>query len=447
MMRYFDMQHSESATGTCDRVRALFRVVSSCGFSQALGANAAVIVVTFATSVLAARLLGPEKRGEVAAAIVFASVAQAIADVGVTQAVPYFAAKERERSPEILGTLLFLSAVAGVVAAAFGCLALLVMHLSAPATVVWLAATPFAFMATLLSVFMQGQGRIKSFNYIRVAQTATLTLALMVAIPMRIRSVPVISGIALALMMLTAANGAVAAHRIWPARHWRVSREIAGGLVRYGIKTYPGNLCWLLNSRLSQLAMSVFLPLSTLGVYVVAVSYSGLIFSLLGAFAISVYARAANCSPIQGLRVTRSFLRAAALVSVPTVVFTMLVSPRVIPIFFSSEFASAVAPALVLLVAAVFLGGNFILSSGLRAVGYPGVPSVGEGVGVVVSVVGLYWALPRFGMMGAAWVSLATYAATFLVLMWYLGKLMRANLPKDEELRIDAKDLDMPTNV
>jgi len=108
----------------------------------------------------------------------------------------------------------------------------------------------------------------------------------------------------------------------------------------------------------------------------------------------------------------------------------MLVSPRVIPILFGSEFASATAPALVLLVAAVFLGSNYILSSGLRAVGYPAIPSVGEGVGVAVSLVGLYWALPRFGMMGAAWVSLASYAATFVVLMLCLGGLMRAHLSR-----------------
>ena len=424
------MGHSEFVTRTRDRVRALFRVVGSSGLSHSLGANAAVIVVALATSLLAARLLGPAKRGEMAAAIVFASVAQALADAGVTQAVPYFAAKERERSPEILGTLLFMSAAAGGGAAALGCLALFVMHLSAPATIVWLVATPFGIVATQLSLFMQGQGRMKAFNYIRVAQPATLTLALVAAIPIGTRSVPVISGIALALTMLTAGCGAITAHRIWPARRWRVSREIAWGLVRYGIKTYPGNVCWLLNSRLSQLAMSVFLPLSMLGVYAVAVSYSGLIFSLLGAFAVSVYARAANGSPIQGLRATRSFLRAAAFVSVPIVACTMLVSPRVIPILFGSEFASATAPALVLLVAAVFLGSNYILSSGLRAVGYPAIPSVGEGVGVAVSLVGLYWALPRFGMMGAAWVSLASYAATFVVLMLCLGGLMRAHLSR-----------------
>ena len=60
---------------------------------QTASSNLLIILVSFGASVLAARLLGPEQRGALAAAVVYVTLASAIADAGLNQAVPYLRGK------------------------------------------------------------------------------------------------------------------------------------------------------------------------------------------------------------------------------------------------------------------------------------------------------------------------------------------------------------------
>ena len=67
----------------------------------------------------------------------------------------------------------------------------------------------------------------------------------------------------------------------------------------------------------------------------------------------------------------------------------------------------------------MFLGINFTLSNGLRIRNQPLRPSIAEAVGVVVSITGLIYVLPRTGIVGAAIVSLLSYVTVFGILLLF----------------------------
>ncbi len=87
-------------------------------------------------------------------------------------------------------------------------------------------------------------------------------------------------------------------------------------------------------------------------------------------------------------------------------------TPTLLPLLFGPEFTAAVPMALVLLAANVPLSTTIVLSSGLQGDGAPLIPSIAEGIALVITVVGLIVLLPPLGGMGAAIVSLAAYSSS-----------------------------------
>ena len=80
--------------------------------------------------------------------------------------------------------------------------------------------------------------------------------------------------------------------RLLPAGHfeWFWVKRLLG----YGLKSYGGSLSWIVNACIDQFVMSVFVSLENLGYYAVAVSYAGVLFPVLSAFAMVLFPSVAS---------------------------------------------------------------------------------------------------------------------------------------------------------
>jgi O-antigen/teichoic acid export membrane protein len=189
---------------------------------------------------------------------------------------------------------------------------------------------------------------------------------------------------------------------------FRVSIARAG--LGFGLKSWLGGLAQLANVRLDQVVMITVVPPRQLGLYAVATTISGASGPLAGAVSPPLMARIGagerHLMP-QAVRMTVT-------ATVGLNVAVGLVTPILLPLLFGSEFRHATPMAIVLLVASVPLAGAGVLSTALQADGVPLIPSIGEGIALVVTVVGLVVLLPPLQAMGAAIVSLAAYGASFL---------------------------------
>jgi O-antigen/teichoic acid export membrane protein len=65
----------------------------------------------------------------------------------------------------------------------------------------------------------------------------------------------------------------------------------------------------------------------------------------------------------------------------------------------------------------VMIGLNQVLYNGSSALGRPGLPSIAEGISMVVTAIGLYLLLPRYGFIGAAIISSIAYTMSFLLML------------------------------
>ena len=105
--------------------------------------------------------------------------------------------------------------------------------------------------------------------------------------------------------------------------------------------------------------------------------------------------------------------------------YSGVLSWRAIPFLFGAAFAPSIVPAIILLCGTVLLSCNYVLSDGLRGLGRPLIPTIGEVAGLVVTLIALYLLLPRWEILGAAWASVFSYGTTSIVLLVGISRVLR----------------------
>ncbi len=395
--------------------------------AQSVGTNATIMAITAAGSVLAARLLGPSGRGQLAAIIAWSALAVAFGDLGISQACAYYGARERARPGVVAGTSLAL----GISIAAVLILCILPFRSRffggafAGAAGLYLVSVPLSLTTTYLACTLQGMNRLTAFNTIRIIQSSSYAVALTLATLRGWSQIGAVVRIMVACQAAAVLVSLVVSSRSVPIGQWRVRRITARNLVAYGSRSWVGNLFWLTNGRLDQALLSLFAPMRELGLYAVAVSYSSILFGLSGALASVVFPRVAlAATPEHGRRELARILPAFCAIILPLGAVMALAAPWAMSAVFGAAYRSGTLPARILLVGGAVLGLNYVISNALRASGRPGAPAIAEAAGVVVTVSVLPFALHHWGILGAAVVSVLSYSVTSVVLglIWQRAK-------------------------
>ncbi len=409
-----------------EEVRARNRDVA-----QTVGANASVMGLTAVGSILAARLLGPAGRGQLAALVAWTTLAVALGDLGISQACSYYGAREHARPGAVAGTSLAL----GVGIAAVLILCILPFRSRAfggafaGAAALYLLSVPLSITTTYLSSILQGMNRLAAYNTVRIIQGSSYAVALTLATLRGWNHIGAVVGTMVACQAAVVLVSLVIASRLLPIGQWSVRGTTARNLLGYGSRSWVGNLFWLTNGRLDQALLSLFAPLQELGLYAVAVSYSSILFGLSGALAQVVFPRVALARTAEhGRRELRRILPAFCAIVLPLGAVMALAAPWAMSTVFGPAYRAGTLPARILLVGGAALGLNYIISNALRASGRPGTPAIAEAAGVVVTLSVLPFALIHWGILGAAVVSVLSYTITSVVLglIWSRSKSLAA---------------------
>lgn len=391
-------------------------------FALTAGANAAIAVASAVAGILAARLLGPEGRGVFAVAIVWAAIFGTVTALGLTSALAYVSAREPQAIGRIFHTALVLWVCQSVVVVGGGSLVVVTVLTplqpeAAAAARIYLWSIPCTQLVIYLAAMAQGLGRFTLFNvaYVGPAVSSPTVLALALIIGWR-TPVRVVWALLLAQVVVAAVVLVLFVWRIRPRGTF--SRPLARQVLHYGLRSYWGGLAWLVNVRLDQFIMSALVSLADLGTYAVASSYAAVLMPLSSTVTVVVFPRVARDDFDTARRRIRRAWRATVVMVGAFASLLVVLSPWLLPLLFGREYQAAIGPAAILLVAGVFLGSSQVLGSGLRALGLPTTPSAAEFVGMLITVTGLFLVLPHGGMIGAAGVSLVSYACVSVIL-WH----------------------------
>ena len=379
-------------------------------------------VLGVATGIIAARWLGPEGRGELAAIQMWPSAVASVAMIGLPEALVYFSAKHPSESRRYLLTA---GLIAFVVMPFFAALGYMLMPrlLSMQSDRIiqaaqgYLILVPVYVFVGLPHHLLRGIQRYRLWNVIRVVPPLLWLAVLAGAVCLRITD-PV---------RMTAAFVVLLAF-VGPATTWIVWKNSAGpgapsattvsSMMKFGFPSALATLPQFFNLKLDQMMVAAVVPARDLGVYMVAVAWGACIPMLSSALAtiVSTQIAAGTSDPERNRHFSRGVRGAAWLIAVPVILLSAA-TPIGVTIVFGHAFQPAVIPAMILVIASGAHALNGVLEELLRGYGRPSATLWAETTAIAVGLPALLILLPRAGLMGAGVASLIGYLAATTILL------------------------------
>lgn len=392
-----------------------------------LGATAAVQAVGVVTGVILARILGVEDRGALAGAMLMPALLPVLVSLGLPDAITVLATRTNARrlTGQSLKAVIPLAIAAALISGIFGP-GLLSQNGGPTPSQIRVAASlavPFSLVMVLGAVLSTSRLQIAYHGFRLVVPSINLVglVGLAVVGELSVGSALAVYGISIFVALL------LSLRFVSSLPEEDATSITQRRLYSFGLKCQATNVTAMANERVDQLVIAWLLPAEALGSYVVAVALAGPV-ALVG---VGLYYAAVRDLPRldnsdQRRAVKRMLLLAISLSLVLGMALWLSIH-QVIRIVFGSEYSESAGPARILIAASVFLA-LFRCSTGiLRALRRPATSAWLGAIAMVITVAGLSVLVPRHGLGGAAWTSLAAYfVASGLAVVYALGELRRS---------------------
>ena len=413
--------------------------------------NSGLAALSLLNSVLLSRWLGPEGRGEVAAAMLWPTLLVYLSSLGLIASILYFSALPESNTQQIFSNGIAFASIQSIVAIIIGLISLRwLLHSQSESVVsagkLYLFVIPLSLVIQYGTSILQGQMRISIFNYLRaIVPIGYLigTIALMLSGQLTLLNI-IILHLSLNGFVLVATLIYLA--RLGVSLRLRVNGLLAKQMMKYGLKVHIGILSGIANLSLDQVLMAALLPPAYLGLYVVAVSSAGVsqVFSQAVQMVLTPsITKKENQS--ERVAVLQGVFRRYWLLSLVVTTMIGLLLPVAIPFVFGNNFRGAIWPAEVLLLGALFIGAKEVLAGGAQALGNPWLGSKAQLGALIITIALLYFLLPRLGIMGAAIATAAAYLAQLVIVV--SGLRHSHNISLTGLFYISSKDISSALNL
>lgn len=382
-----------------------------------------ILGLGFINSIILARVLGAEGRGEVAAAMLWPGLFIYLGSLGLFPAITYYAAQKESNLTVIFSNAFLFGILQSLIIIPLGYWMMPKFLASQSSEVVnasrlFLLSFPLGLLTQYSMNILQSQLYMKVFNLIRlITPIGYLGGVILLFLGQRLTLIYILwlqIGLGLASLIMAV----VALFWLCPIRPFQINLLQAKTMLRYGLKVQFGTISQLANLRLDQALISAFMPSTQLGLYVTAVSMSSLGQLLPTALRLVITPVIAQKATVEeGVTTLVTAFRNYWIISLVSFVVLFLTMPALIPFVYGKEFVEAIYPTLFLLAATLFLGAKEVLSGGLQGLGEPWLVSKSEIISLVITALSLLILLPTWGIMGAAIATLLAYFVSLLVLV------------------------------
>ena len=381
-----------------------------------------VPLIGVASAPVLARALGVEGRGEVAAAMAPAALVVAVGTLGLPEALTYHLARRPEAARRalasssaislLLGALCwtlswaFADALTGGDSSLVGIM-LVGTALALPTMVVGLlrgAAAGLQMWGTIAA------DRVLS-SVLRLAVLLALALAGLLDVRVAVISmslVPVLTGLVYWRVLRRRPPLPPGDPLLREREHEGPQRPVTADVVAFGSRTWLGSVASMATGRVAQLLTAPLAGTTQLGLLVVAITISDVLFILVTAVRDALFGVSARVDDREQLM---AISRSATLVGAVGALVIGATVPLWIGPVFGEQFTAATAPTWWLLLAAVANVPGLMAGAGLGAWGRPGLRSASFVVALVVLLAGFVLLVPSGGAVGAGVAAVASGAA------------------------------------
>ncbi len=375
------------------------------------------------SAVLQARLLGPEGKGLLAAALSWSALIGGIALLGSDSASIYFIARSaRHALWAIRASLMYAVGIASIAFVLLG------MQTDAPIDrrlmISVALLTPVFVLTTLLNAICVGLGRIRLTNVVNAVGALVYVLALAVLFIAGMDNFETVTAVVLGVQLTVPLLLAAALLRLHIREYVAPDRT---ALARYALQSFRGNLAGLLFLRSSLIIVSSTASIAQAGIYSIAVVFADVALMLPNTLTNILLPRLAGQNPEM---LARRVAFAARYAFAGALLLGLALGGGafvIVPFGFGEAFRPAAAVALVLCVGAALGAPGMILALYFNALEQPGTPATVAWIGCGVLIAASLALTPLAGAPGAAIAVAIARTTTTLVMMGHFCRASRLN--------------------
>ena len=403
-----------------------------------------VVVLGLGTSIVVARVLGPAGQGAYALVILIPTLLAMVGNLGIGIANAYFGGKKKYSLADIATNSLIVAFILGIILSAIFLIYFLLFQPSflsdvePIAVVITALALPFSLLLTYFGFILLGKARIKEFNLLSLTQgAALLVLALLLLLGVR-RDVlsPAIAWVG--AFILASILSVWLVHRITGLSH-RFNYLLLKESVKFGGQGYLGNVIQFLNYRLDMLLVAIFMNLTYVGYYSIAVPLAEALWYFPSAVGTVIFARTIGMSSEEANKSITRICRNTLFLTVLAAIALLVVGKYIILLLFGYDFLPALLPLQILIPGVVALSICKVLGNAITAQGKPIINTSIAGISLAVNIPLNVILIPKIGIAGAALASTISYTASAIFAIIFFVRTTRTKWT--ELLFIKSDDL------
>ncbi len=382
------------------------------------------------TSVLVARILGPEGKGLFALCVLSSLIITHFFSLGVAPATTYYLADRRFPLKEVLGNNLLLAGGLGGGGVLVGLIVVLGFRsrlfpdIPAGYLCLSLALVPVLLAFFYLQAIFLGLQRFREYNASAVLRAASfLCLAAVVLLVFR---AGIWGALVAAVLAWLAADIALCcwAKKVASGVDFRFNGVYLRSAIGYGIRAHLGSVLSFLNYRLDAFLVNWLLGPAAVGFYSISVLLAEKIWLVSNAAGAVLFPRvAAEKDPTARKRITPKVIRSVLVVSVLSALVLFLAGRWLIVLLFSERFLPAAGPLRILLLGVIAFSLSRIMSNDIAARGRPILNTYVAAGTLVLNILLNLFLIPRYGIEGAAGASTVSYLVTLVARLFIYCRL------------------------
>ncbi len=412
---------------------------------QNLTTNIVILGLGFATSVLLARMLGPEGRGLLEAIKLWPMLLIVLSMFGLGKAVSYFSAQSPQQAASYFATGWVLLVVFAIPIMMLGWFIIPLTlrdygEVTIQAARIFLLLIPIQFAGNLPFWSLHGLGKFSIWNVLRSLFGVLWLLVVLTAFITDHKTAFFMASGYLIAMIINCAIWMYFMFRVVPGPY-KPQLSHLSKLIRYALPSTFMFLPQQLNQRLDQMLIAVFLPAEILGLYVVAVAWSNLLSLTMTPISQAVFPKVAGMTDSKiaedyGIQA----LRMSMLIAFALFLMMLFVTPFIFPMIYGGDFKSAVPAAILLVAASAIKSVGTVNAEILSGLGKPKEPMKAQFIGLAGTFLALLFLLRPYGLMGAAIASFIGYGITVVSSLIFLLRETNTSLrylfPMKEDILI-----------
>ncbi len=400
------------------------------------------------TSIIIARLLGPNGMGIYSLSLLLPAIILIFADMGISPATIYYVAKKKFPLSQILGNNFIYALIMGFLGVVVGLIIIfffqnfIIPGVSKIYLIISLILIPLQLLFFYLQNMLSGKQNFKKYNIISFLNYFLILASVSAcAFISRFGIIQVIVSIIFAwflsdliiFYLLKKEAGSI---------DFKLNREYINKSLKYGILANFANILGFLNYRLDMFLVNLFLGSTAVGFYTIGVGLAERIWIFSSVASIVLFPKVASEKNISGAKIfTPVVLRTILIVTIILSIFLYFLSKPLIYLFYSSKYLLSVSVLKSLLLGVVALSGAKILSNDIAGRGKPIINTYIASITIVVNLVlNIIW-IPKYGIVGAAWASSVSYTVSFIIILFVYAKISQNKLIRI--LVINKKDLEL----